>query len=892
MKIDAVNLRSVLWSATLGLLVAAHLPAPAQNLYVGLSTRNALSFFSDDGAPAIPGPSIRGLLEGESVVALDFRPFTGELYALARSVSDTGRLLIVSPATGESRAVALSGPVLGISGAVDLDFNPAAVNGTNALRIVTGTGQNYRLVFNADGAVVNVDTPLNAPAGAPLPQVIATAYSNNRAGMPGGGGEGGTVQYALDAASDQLYRVNPPNAGVLTAGGSLGIDVNVAEDGGFDIPTGSARGLAVLRADGSRALYSIDLSNGAAMKLRPLDDDIVDLASPIPGPIPIPVIWGLTETNSLVRFTADGGAVVAGPLVLGLASDETLVAIDVRPLTGELFGLTRDASNLGRLYRVDTVTGQASPVTLAGPSLLLSGEPDIDFNPAALSGVNALRIVTSDGANYRLVFDANGATVNVDISLNLAGASHGAVPRIVATAYANNRAGLPGGGGMGGTTQYALDSESDLLYRVSPPNAGILTNGLPLGFDIGEVGGLDIDTTTDRLLALVTIQGRRWLAQIDALQGGLLPLRSVPGHLRDLAIPTPVHVTAPTIVGLTATNSLVFLRTDSGLLTAGPSLSGFEPGQSAVAVDFRPFTGDLYVLARDTNDLGLLYTANPVSGVLSSVPLSGPALRIDSAVGMDFNPAALGGTNALRIVTASGQNYRLVFGSMGATVNMDTPLNLSDGSAPRVIATAYSNNRAGLPGGLGAGGTVQYAIDADRDVLFRVNPPNGGVLIEPRPLGIDVREVGGLDIATESERAFAVLEVDGARGLYDLQLASGAPRWIRALPANVVDLAVPLPVFLRPGSEASSFVAFGGIGPFAVQRSEAVNETFRTEAVVSDRTVPLDPQGASGFVRLEDLSGVEPVRFRVSLSGEAERPLSVDPVAHSRSVNSPSQSTR
>lgn len=891
MKLDAVNPRSAFWAATLGLLVAATSPAPAQSILVGLTTRNTLAFISDDGGPAIPGPSIGGLLEGESVVAIDFRPFTGELYALARGTSETGRLLIVNPSSGESRSVPLSGADLSVSGAVDIDFNPAAVGGTNALRIVTGTGQNYRLVFNADGAVVNLDSPLNAPAGAPSPLVVATAYSNNRSGMPGGAGVGGTVQYALDAASDQLYRVNPPNAGVLTNGGSLGIDVNVAEDGGLDIPTGSSRGLAVLRADGSRALFSIDLSNGAATKLRSVEDDVVDLSSPIPSSIPIPVIWGLTETNSLVRFAAEGGAVVDGPVVPGLASGETLVAIDVRPLTGELFGLTRDAANLGRLYRVDTVTGQASPVMLTGPSLLLTGEPDIDFNPAALSGVNALRIVTSDGANYRLVFDANGATVNVDTPLNLGGAPQGTAPRIIATAYANNRAGLPGGEGRGGTTQYALDTAADLLYRVSPPNAGILTNAVPLGFDIGEVGGLDIDTTTDRLLALVTIQGRRWLAQIDALQGGLLPLRSVPGHLRDLAIPTPVTASEATIVGLTATNSLLFLGTDSVTVTSGPNLIGLEPGQAAVAVDFRPFTGDLYVLARDTNDLGLLYTANPVSGVLSPVPLSGPALRIEGVVGMDFNPAALGGTNALRIVTASGQNYRLVFQATGATVNVDTPLNLADGSAPRVIATAYSNNRAGVPGGLGAGGTVQYAIDAERDLIFRVNPPNGGVLIEPKPLGIDIRDVGGLDIATDSDRAFAVLEVEGAVGLYDLQLATGAPRWIRALPVNVVDLAVPLPVALRPGVEASTFVAFGGIGPFAVQRAEAVNETFRTVAVVSDRTVPLEPNGASGFVRLEDLAGVAPVRFRVSLSGEAERPLSVAPVAHSRSVNSPSQST-
>lgn len=59
---------------------------------------------------------------------------------------------------------------------------------------------------------------------------------------------------------------------------------------------------------------------------------------------------------------------------------------------------------------------------------------------------------------------------------------------VIATAYANNQAGLPGGGGAGGTVQYALDSATSSLYRVNPPNDGTLVNRLPLTLEVGDVG--------------------------------------------------------------------------------------------------------------------------------------------------------------------------------------------------------------------------------------------------------------------------------------------------------------------------------------------------------------------------------------------------------------------
>jgi hypothetical protein len=588
-----------------------------------------------------------------------------------------------------------------------------------------------------------------------------------------------------------------------------------------------------------------------------------------------PVVHGLTTGNSLVRFSATGGAVVPGPALSGLGAGEAAVGIDFRPLTSELYLLTRDAANLGRLYTVDPGTGQATAVPLSGAALTLSGSVDIDFNPAALSGANALRIVTGGGQNYRLVFGAGGATVNVDGALNLPG---GGTPNVIATAYSNNRAGLPGGGGAGGTRQYALEATTGTLYRVNPPNDGTLTEPKPLGVAFGATGGLDIVTGTDRALAVLEVAGARGLYEISLDTGAVTLLRALPADIVDLTVPMPAAFPSTLVYGLGPDNSLLSFNTDQEMVAMGPALSGLGEGETAAGIDFRPLTGALYLVTRDAANLGRLYTVDPGTGQATAVPLSGAALMLSGSVDIDFNPAALSGVNALRIVTSAGQNYRLVFGAGGATVNVDGALNLPGGGTPGVIATAYSNNRAGLPGGGGSGGTRQYAIDAATGTLYRVNPPNDGTLTEPKPLGLNIAMIGGLDITTTGDRALAVLEVAGARGLYEIDFNTGAPRWIRELPATVLDLAVPVPVTLGAvelagaGASGRTLTWSGGVGPYAVQRADVVTDPFCAVAAVTTRTVTVGTDGPAGFFQIADLAATPSVRLTVSLSGAAERP--------------------
>lgn len=333
------------------------------------------------------------------------------------------------------------------------------------------------------------------------------------------------------------------------------------------------------------------------------------------------------------------------------------------------------------------------------------------------------------------------------------------------------------------------------------------------------------------------------------------------------------------VYGLTSTNSLVAFDPGSTNVSSAVPITGIGIGESVVGIDFRPFDGLLYAVTRDAGNLGRVYTVGLPTGAASPITLSGGTLTLTGTVGINFNPAALTGTNALRIVTGDEQNYRLVFNGAAATVNVDGLINVPGGSAnTNLIATAYSNNRSGLPGGAGVGGTVQYAIDSATDQLYRVNPPNNGTLTVPLPLGVDVSGVGALDIVTATDRALAVLTAGGSNALYDVNLTTGAATVLRGLPAQVVGLAVPIPpsisVITNSGTNAVITWA-GGVGPFAIQRGNTVNEVFCGIMTTTGRTATVVREGRTGFFRVADLAAIPAARFSVTLDGNAERPTPV-----------------
>ena len=206
---------------------------------------NLISFNAATPGIIISTVGITGLQAGELIHGIDFRPATGQLYALG----STNRLYRINLMTGAATAVGAGPFTPALNGtAFGFDFNPTV----DRIRIVSDAEQNLR-AHPDTGAIVFTDTNLN-----PVGNVAAAAYANNFAGALT------TTLYDVDSTSSQLFTQNPPNNGTLVLVGSLGIAVSSASVG-FDIATGSGNPyLSAYTGGASPGFYRLDLGTGAA----------------------------------------------------------------------------------------------------------------------------------------------------------------------------------------------------------------------------------------------------------------------------------------------------------------------------------------------------------------------------------------------------------------------------------------------------------------------------------------------------------------------------------------------------------------------------------------------------------------------------------------------------
>jgi hypothetical protein len=246
-----------------------------------------------------------------------------------------------------------------------------------------------------------------------------------------------------------------------------------------------------------------------------------------------------------------------------------------------------------------------------------------------------------------------------------------------------------------------------------------------------------------------------------------------------------------TVFGVTPAGQLVrFNRTTPATVTTIGPISGLAGGESVAGMDFRPFTDQLYAVTTANK----LYRINTTNG--NATPIGAQAFTpglSGSVAGMDFSAES----DRLRIVTAAEQNLR-INPDTGAVLVIDTALAYAAGdpnfgNTPDVAAAAYTNNANPPPSS-----ATLYVIDTSRDVLARVGgvggvpSPNGGALSTIGPLGVDASSgPTSLDI-TGSGTALAVIQVGGTRGLYSVNLNTGAVTLIGALGADVSEIAITL----------------------------------------------------------------------------------------------------
>jgi hypothetical protein len=221
-------------------------------VYAVTSNNRLITFDLSDPSTITSFTRIRGLQRGESILAIDFRPANGRLYALG----STGTIYTIKLNNGGGAvprptapfSTALNGQQFGF------DFNPTV----DRIRLVSDATQNLRLNPDSGDVAAPPDGAIAYASGGAVPNLVGSAYTNNFAGATT------TTLYGIDSTADALVIQNPPNNGTLNTVGSLGVDTTGIV--GFDIFACENVGYAALTLNGATSsnLYRINLATGAA----------------------------------------------------------------------------------------------------------------------------------------------------------------------------------------------------------------------------------------------------------------------------------------------------------------------------------------------------------------------------------------------------------------------------------------------------------------------------------------------------------------------------------------------------------------------------------------------------------------------------------------------------
>jgi hypothetical protein len=336
--------------------------------------------------------------------------------------------------------------------------------------------------------------------------------------------------FGIDSNAGTLVRIgsvggapNLPASGMLTTIGSLGVVVGPAC--GLDIDA-DGTAYAALDMGPVSTLATIDLATGAVHQIGPIGGTarVIDITVELP---PSPTVYGVDDTNRLVVFLAgDPRSLSSSTAITGLDGGENIEAIDFRPVTGELLGV----SDMNRVFRIDRTTGAATPLGAPFTPPPTGSRTSADVDPST----DELRVVSDGNTNMR-VSTSTGGTINVDPNLAYAAGdvNFGMDPDVVSIAHTQS---FPA---ATTTALYGIDAALGVLVRqgafAGPSNGQLRTVG-PLGVPLTGTVGFDIDS---RGVALVSRpDAAHNLYRIDLMTGALSPLGAIGGGaaLRDIAI--------------------------------------------------------------------------------------------------------------------------------------------------------------------------------------------------------------------------------------------------------------------------------------------------------------------------------------------------------------------
>jgi hypothetical protein len=225
--------------------------------------------------------------------------------------------------------------------------------------------------------------------------------------------------------------------------------------------------------------------------------------APAKSPIPRNFL-GLTNNNQLVAF-ASNGQKPRRTQIQGV--EGRVIAIDVRPANGLLYGLT----DTDKIYTLDPQTGTGQLVSTLSMPFQGKVGTGMDFNPVP----DRLRLVDSRGNNFRINVDTGAVTADKPLNYDPQDMNAQAQPQVTAAAYTNSFAGLS----PTRTTQlFNIDSRLDVLVLQDPPNDGVLKTIGSLGVNLEPTGEFDIFSPQPGVNMAYAVSGSR-VYSIDLASG-------------------------------------------------------------------------------------------------------------------------------------------------------------------------------------------------------------------------------------------------------------------------------------------------------------------------------------------------------------------------------------
>jgi len=552
----------------------------------------------------------------------------------------------------------------------------------------------------------------------------------------------------------------------------------------------------------------------------------------------------------------------------GLGSGYTLVGIDTRPATGQLFALGyNDAAttNNAQLYSLST-TGVLTPVGSV-LTLALGGDDTrvgFDFNPT----VDRIRVTGSNGGNYRLNPN-NGTIAATDGTLAYAtgDANAGQTPGVGSSAYTNSYIGSTA------TTLYNLDETASRLVTQNPPNNGTLNTVATLGgittnsaFQVSDIDiyfnpttSLNVAYLSLSTVNLATFSVTNQLYTLNLTTGATAAVGTLGGagtlfSVTDIAVAINRPATLPAITGqlayaLAGTNLLTFDTALPGTIRTAVGITGVDAAQTLVGLDVRPANNALYALGYNAAAAtgvanSQLYSINATTGVATP---NSAAVRLElgtGAIGFDFNPTV----DRIRVVGANRNNYRL-----NPNLGVASPLAATDGvvaytagtATPNIGAVAYTNSF------IGSTTTALYNYDLTLNQLntqATANPPADGQLTAVGTSGITVNAATpavDLDIysttaGTNAAYLVANTGTSANSSLYIVNLTTGAATLVGAVGNGIAarNIAIAAPTGVATGTKAPELASDLSLYPNPLASSTQVNfglpRTAHVELTVTD----------------------------------------------------------